>query len=299
MPANYVLLEKVVVGAAGASSVTFNSIPQSGYTDLLIKYSVRVNRSGTTFTQMGIRVNGASTNYSTRTLSGNGSVAASSNNTTGYFGYESSSINSTNSTASTFSSGEIYIPNYTSSNYKSGSIDFVSENNATAANAVLSAALWSSTAAITSITFNEPNSNSNFDQHSTFSLYGVAALGTTPVIAPKATGGDIIQTDGTYWYHAFRSSGTFTPTQSLSCDMLIVAGGAGGSFDEAGGGGAGGLLGFNTQSLTAQAYTVTIGAGGTGGINASRKATNGSNTTFQGLTATVGGGAGADRKSVV
>ena len=33
---NYVLLERVVVGANGTTTVTFNNIPQSGYTDLKI-----------------------------------------------------------------------------------------------------------------------------------------------------------------------------------------------------------------------------------------------------------------------
>ena len=65
----------------------------------------------------------------------------------------------------------------------------------------------------------------------------------------KATGGNIY-TDGTYWYHAFRSaSGTFAPTQSLTADILVVAGGGGGGFastqtGRGGGGGAGGLLFF-------------------------------------------------------
>jgi hypothetical protein len=39
MTANYVLLEKITVGAAGASSVTFSGIPQTGYTDLVVKTS--------------------------------------------------------------------------------------------------------------------------------------------------------------------------------------------------------------------------------------------------------------------
>jgi hypothetical protein len=162
----------VTVGSAGASTIDFTSIPQ-GYTDLMLAYSVRVSRSGTTFTQLGIRINAASTNYSITTLSGNGSTVTSSSNTTGYFAYESSSMNSSNSTANTFSSGNLYIPNYTSSNYKSALVDFVTENNATASNVVLSAALWSNTSAVTSITLNEPNSNSNFDQYSTATLYGI------------------------------------------------------------------------------------------------------------------------------
>jgi hypothetical protein len=41
MTANYVLLEKITVGAAGASSVTFSGIPQTGYTDLVVKLTTR------------------------------------------------------------------------------------------------------------------------------------------------------------------------------------------------------------------------------------------------------------------
>jgi hypothetical protein len=41
MTANYVLLEKITVGAAGAASVTFSGIPQTGYTDLVVKVSGR------------------------------------------------------------------------------------------------------------------------------------------------------------------------------------------------------------------------------------------------------------------
>jgi hypothetical protein len=38
----------------------------------------------------------------------------------------------------------------------------------------------------------------------------------------KATGGDSVTTDGTYWYHTFLSSGTFTPTEALTADYLSL-----------------------------------------------------------------------------
>jgi hypothetical protein len=41
MAANYILIEKIVIGAAGASSVTFSGIPQTGYTDLKVVFSGR------------------------------------------------------------------------------------------------------------------------------------------------------------------------------------------------------------------------------------------------------------------
>ena len=279
MTANYVLLEKIAVGAAGASSVTFSNIPQTGYTDLVIKYTGRANDNGAA-DGFAVLFNGSTTSFSGKNLYGSGSAAFSASPTS-----RLAVINGTNSTANTFTNGEVYIPNYTSSNYKSYSIDVVTENNATEAYAQLAAGLWSNTAAITSITLDD--GGKTIFQYSTFYLYGVAKLGTTPAISPYATGGDIIETDGTYWYHAFLSSGTFTPAKGISADILQIAGG-GGSPQDGGGGGAGGLLAHTAQSLTTTGYTVTVGAGGTGSGTSS---TNGSNSQFASLTASVGGGA--------
>jgi hypothetical protein len=218
-------------------------------------------------------------------------------------------------TASTFSSHEIYVPNYASTTLtaKSYSVDSVTENNATTAYANLIAGLITTGASgISSITFTQSGAG-NFVQHSTFSLYGVSALGTTPTKAPKATGGSIIQTDGTYWYHAFLSSGTFTPATALSCDYLVVAGGGGGGggapTGSGRGGGAGGGAGGLRSTVTATGgggslesalslasgigYTVTIGAGGAGGSGRDQKGFIGNNSVFSTITSTAGGGGGA------
>jgi hypothetical protein len=281
MPANYVLLEKIVVGAAGASSVTFNSIPQTGYTDLVVKTSLRETGTSSVF---GITFNGNTSGYSTMRLNGTG-ASAGSTSSSGAAAIDGIVLPGSDATASIFGNTEFYIPNYASANYKSVSIDAVTENNATTAYQRLIAGLWSNTAAITSISFATPFQN--FVQYSTFYLYGVAKLGTTPAIAPKATGGDTIMTDGTYWYHAFKSSGTFTPLQGLSCDVLVVAGGGAG---DNGGGGAGGVLAFATQSIST-AQTITVGAGATV-VSSGDANTNGTNSQFGSLTAAVGGGAG-------
>jgi hypothetical protein len=293
MPANYILLERIELNAS-AASVTFSNIPQSGYTDLKVVMSARITRSGFPTDIMNVSFNGTSTNESSRRMEGNGSSASSASNSL-LLAYQASS---TDATANTFGNAEFYIPNYTSSNYKSASNDGVSENNGTTAYAGFAANLWSNTAAITSITFT-PDAGSDFVQYSSFSLYGLAAVGTTPVIAPKASGGNIIN-DGTYWYHTFTSTGAFVPQTGLSCDVLVVAGGGGASR---GGGGAGGVAYYATQSLTTTSYTCTIGAGGAGstdseGSNAA-KGTSGVNSSFTGLTAAVGGGgAGADYSTV-
>jgi hypothetical protein len=286
MPNTYTLLETITVGAAGASSVTFNSIPQTGYTDLVVKASVRTDRAGTGGDGLNFTFNGSGgTAYSDKALRGDGASATSFSDTSAAVIY-GTRADSAGNTANSFSSQDFYIPNYCSANYKSVSVDGASETNATTAYAELVAGLWSNTAAITSIGI---SALGTIQQHSTFSLYGVSALGTTPTKAPKATGGSIIQTDGTYWYHAFLSSGTFTPATALSCDVLVVAGGGAGGGWAGGGGGAGGLY-YTTTSIGTSAQTVTIGAGGA--PVAQVRGGSGTNSVFGSLTAAVGGGGG-------
>ena len=293
MGANYVKLETITVGEAGASSVTFNNIPQSGYTDLKVVVSCRSNRAALADGIVLTFSPSAGSVYSYKYLEGNGASAASGG-ASSQANLQGFSIPSATATANTFSNTEIYIPNYTVSQYKSISSDSVMENNATTSYTDFLAGLWSSNSAITGITL-APVVGTAWVQYSTFSLYGLAAVGTTPVIAPYASGGDIIQTDGTYWYHAFLSSGTFTPAKGLSCDVLVVAGGGSGGAYAAGGGGAGGALAFTSQALTANtAKTVTVGAGAAGCvISGNNNGNNGSNSQFGSLTAAIGGGAGA------
>jgi hypothetical protein len=298
MPNNYILLERIELNAS-AASVTFSNIPQTGYTDLKLVFSARDDNSAV-YNNMLLTFNGSTTGYSERVLGGTGSATFSSSQSASSLQFQY--INSANSTANSFSNGEFYIPNYTSSNYKSVSVDNVQENNATSAVVGLAAQLWSNSAAITTIKL-EPASSKLFQANSTFSLYGLAALGTTPAIAPKASGGNIIDYDGTYWIHTFLSSGTFTPQTGLTCDYLVVAGGGGAGGVVGGGGGAGGLRstvgatggGGSLESALAvvsgTAYTVTVGAGGAGG-NGNANGTSGNNSVFSTITSTAGGGGG-------
>jgi hypothetical protein len=294
-----VLLEKIVVPAAGASSITFTSIPQS-YTDLKIVVSARNDDSNSAGGLFYVGLNGVSTNLSSRVLYGYGSGAGSLSSTaaSAIFGYTTSS----GSTASTFGNAEIYIPNYTSSNNKSISVDAVNENNATDGRQNLVAGLWSSSSAITSVTLysariSDGAASGSFVQYSTFYLYGVAKQGVTPTNAPAATGGDKILFDGTYWYHVFTSTGTFTPKKNLTADCLVIAGGGAGSGRWGAGGGAGGLQYTAAQSFASGTnYTTTIGAGGSYVINTR---VSGSNSNITGgslsLTAAVGGGGAGTR----
>jgi hypothetical protein len=295
MSANYVLLEKITVGAAGAASVTFSNIPQTGYTDLVIKASPRSAATGNPWDSVAVEFNGSSaTAYTIKMLYGDGTTPSSASSTSSAIIWSYFSNSST--TANTFGSIEMYIPNYTGATYKSMSSDSSSENKATQNLMALTGGLWSNTAAVTSIKLT-PTSATNFSQYSTFYLYGVAKLGTTPTIQAYATGGDIIETDGTYWYHAFLASGIFTPAKGLSCDVLIVAGGGGGgggistNANGGGGGGAGGLV-YSTGNSVSSAQTVTVGSGGAGGNTSTGVGANGVNSVFGSLTAAVGGGGG-------
>ena len=290
MPNNYILLETIALTQA-AASVTFDNLPTSGYTDLKIVMSARGTASlSSGYVDGVITFNGTTTGYSERMVYGIGSTASSAlQSSTGIkWNFATSSI----TTASTFGNSEVYIPNYRSSNNKSVSIDTVAENNSATVNIVaLDAGLWSNTAAITSITITA--GSGSFDVNSTFSLYGIAALGTTPVLAPKATGGNIVANDGTYWYHAFTSSGNFVPQVGLTADVLVIAGGGGGGRSFGGGGGAGGLLAFTSQALAnGTNYACTIGAGGANQGGSAFVGNNGNDSQFASLTLVKGGGGG-------
>ena len=171
MANTFELIASSTVGSGGAASIDLTSIAGT-YTDLCLKMSVRTNRSAYS-DYLKIGYNGVTTGITYITLEGNASTATS-------FGTEAAAqfigeVNGDTSTASTFSSFDLYIPNYAGSNNKSFSVDSVTENNATganSANANLTAELWSSTSAITSIKIS-PGVGSLLLQYSTAYLYGV------------------------------------------------------------------------------------------------------------------------------
>ena len=292
MPTTMQLISAQTLTSASAS-VTFSSIPAT-FTDLKILMSTR-NSTGAV--GLWIRLNGDSAqSYSWKMIYGSGSTAASISQSVGtdydrsFFAYADPSTY----TANTFSNLEMYIPNYLSSNAKSVSIDSVGENNSTTAYSSLTAGLWS-TSAITSITILPEGATANLVAGSSFYLYGISSdTANQNTSGPYAFGGDTITTDGTYWYHAFLGSNSFTPQKNLTADVLVVAGGGGGAGGVGGGGGAGGYQKFTSQSLLSNTpYSVTIGAGGVGGSGSGVTGiTKGSNSVFGSLTASSGGGYG-------
>ena len=160
------LIQSVTVPSGGASSIDFTSIP-STYTDLCIKISARTTSSNPQENLM-IEINGSSASFTRRAIEGDGVTSPYSySGSTGLICY----VVGNGATANTFGNAEIYIPNYAESNNKSMSTDAVEETNAATAYMQMTAVLWSSTAAITSLTL-KPSTN-NFVQYSTAYLYGV------------------------------------------------------------------------------------------------------------------------------
>lgn len=163
------------ISGSSTSSITFNNIPQY-FTDLKLVCSTRSVGAATDII-LYVRLNAdtSSSNYSYTRLFGTGSGAASDRFAN--LSYSNTGIgDGANATASTYSNNEFYFPNYTSSNSKSWIGDGVTENNATSAIQMLTANLWRNTNAITSIAVGDFGGN-NFNNASTFSLYGILRSG--------------------------------------------------------------------------------------------------------------------------
>ncbi len=164
MANTFELIASSTVGAGGAASIDFTSIP-STYTDLVVKVSAR--STGSTNDYFAISFNGSTANFTERYIIGNGSTATSGNDTGGAYGR----MNRSTTTASTFGTTDYYVPQYAGSTNKSISVDTVSENNATLAYADFIAGLWSNTAAINRVTLTP--AAGNFAEFSTAYIYGV------------------------------------------------------------------------------------------------------------------------------
>ena len=271
--------------SSAIGEITFTGIPQT-YTDLvLIVNATQSSGPNQTFFRVGNGTIDTGSNYSNTFLYGNGTSAAStrvSNDTKCYFDY----------TAAPGISGD---PNIVIAH-------FMNYSNTTTNKTILQRAgkatngtdaivsLWRSTSAINTIRVYL--SSGNFNTGSTFTLYGIGAG------SPKAFGGDEVRTDGTYWYHTYRSSGIFAPMQSLSCDYLVVAGGGGSGkpLNLNGGSGGGGAGGYRESSMSLSAgttHTVTIGGGGSGAASTAAAGSVGSNSVFSTITSSGGGGGGS------
>ena len=168
MPSTYTLIASTTVTAASASTIDFSSIP-STYTDLLVRFSVRMNQNLVDSPVYVVLNNDNTVQYTGTNLIGTGSAATSAriSDAAAYLGKAPSS----NATANTFSNGEFYLPNYTVTQTRQISSYQVAENNATAATLSLYANYYrGGTTAINQLTF---FGDANFVTNSSFYLYGI------------------------------------------------------------------------------------------------------------------------------
>jgi hypothetical protein len=165
MPNTYTLIASSTAGST-VSDITFSSIPGT-YTDLLVKYSLRANATDSADAYDMILTLNTTATITSRVIRGNGSSVSNNTITDRIL----RAVVPSNWTSSTFSNGELYIPNYTSSNNKSWSNDSVTENNASGADMSLTAGLTSISAAITTIKL--AANNASLVQYSSAHLYGI------------------------------------------------------------------------------------------------------------------------------
>ena len=163
--ANMIPISTISVGSGGTTTFEFNNIPQT-YTDLSIKLSIQGTRSDN-FDDLRIRFNNLTSNYSNVYMyGGNGSV-----NTASAYGNFVGSPTAANLT-NIFFSGDVYIPNYTSSNIKTFGVESVNERNASEAYQYFVAGYNTMTVPITSIQFVFAT-GPGFAQYSSATLYGI------------------------------------------------------------------------------------------------------------------------------
>ncbi|OGG58839.1 hypothetical protein A2765_00460 [Candidatus Kaiserbacteria bacterium RIFCSPHIGHO2_01_FULL_56_24] len=114
--------------------------------------------------------------------------------------------------------------------------------------------------------------------------------------APVYCTGGTITTSGGLTIHTFTADETFdcSATGGKTASVLVVGGGGGGATY--GGGGGGGYIYDASHSVAAQAYSVTVGAGGAKGTHIGSVLTdgsNGGNSFFDTMNAVGGGGGGS------
>jgi hypothetical protein len=167
------LVSTVTVGAGGAAAIDFTTIPQTG-SDLMIVVSCR--NTGTGNSLILCQPNSiSSASYTLRILRGESTVTSATESSTGVnYAFIAGYTGGSNLTASTFTSAQIYIPNYTSTTSKNLAGEYSKETNDSSSyeNGFAAGGLTMA-AAISSIKLTLLLSGNTFAQGSTASLYTI------------------------------------------------------------------------------------------------------------------------------
>lgn len=167
MPGSYESIASVTVGAGGASTITFSSIP-STYTHLQIRGILGTASAGTTnYIQMTYNGVGG-TSYVGHVLYGNGSSAGANAGN----GTSASSIfaGSVSNTATVFGGVLVDILDYANTSKYTTSRHLIGVDSNSSGSVEFISGSFMNTSAISSITF---TGSTNFPQYSTLALYGV------------------------------------------------------------------------------------------------------------------------------
>lgn len=293
------LIETKTVGAGGVSSLDFVNIPQT-FTDLVVVRSMRASTTTGPAMSANITFNNSASGYSERLIYNNSTGGVATGTRSGTF-FDWCGMTPTSWTSNqnvTFGSSSIYVANYTSANNKVVFAESIQENNSSSGadwNQYIVSGTWANTNAITSLKLTA--SAGVFLENSTVSLYGVKSA--TIIEQAPALGG-IFYKSGGYWYHVFTSSGTFTPSGTITADVLMIGGGGGGGYNY-GGGGSAGSVALYTGQVIGNPKTVTIGAGGGSGYYNNGNGGSGyagGTTSFTGLTNAAGGAGGTQGAAI-
>lgn len=169
LPPSFESIATTTVGAGGASTITFSSIPQT-YTHLQIRFIGRRTNTGLDSTRMNFNSDSGANYKPTHYVIGDGLGVFSGTSTSNAFAL-SFYTSGSDATSGIFGAHITDILDYTNTNKnKTGRILSGIDLNGSGS-AVFSSFLWMSTSAITNIVLT-PNSG-NFAQYSTFALYGI------------------------------------------------------------------------------------------------------------------------------
>jgi hypothetical protein len=163
MANTYTAIADTLVGAGGASTITFSSIPQT-YNHLVIMLSGR--GSSGVVADSELRINN---------VAGDSHIGFELNGTVAVYGTSGSIIklidSGPSSTSGMFSNNYILIPNYTSSTFKQVTTQNATENMSNSAWQAYIAARRNTTSAVTSIVL--VPGGGTYAQHSRATLYGI------------------------------------------------------------------------------------------------------------------------------
>jgi len=168
MSTTYKLIDKTQLSSS-QTIISFTGLGaySSAYTDLLIRVSARGSGSGSR-QNMNISFNSNTSNYNWLGIYAYSSTVGTNSTTNRFVG----NVPNSGNTSDLFSSLDIYIPNFSGSNYKSIFTDYSVENNGSDNFMGFDATLWSNTSAITQIDL-QINSSVDFVSGSNFYLYGI------------------------------------------------------------------------------------------------------------------------------